>query len=143
MASQLPDDFVVTDEMKTWARESAPNCGVEDHEEFCDYWRGNGRPMKDWLATWRNWMRKANREKYRRPLRQQQFKTAHEKRKDSANDTRTLIQQAMDLVASRGGDSADNGLVYEAMQEIKARRYGAGAEGSMLRQDNPLFELES
>lgn len=59
--SRLPDDFAVTPEMATWARENAPSCGPVNHEAFCDYWRGvpgaKGRKV-DWEATWRNWMRR-------------------------------------------------------------------------------------
>jgi len=59
--TRLPNPFPVTDEMAAWAREKAPLCGPEDHEAFCDYWRSvpgaKGRKL-DWVATWRNWMRK-------------------------------------------------------------------------------------
>lgn len=61
--TRLPEDFPVTSEMAAWAREKAPTCGMSDHEEFCDYWRGvpgaKGRKL-DWEATWRNWMRRAH-----------------------------------------------------------------------------------
>jgi hypothetical protein len=47
--------------MAEWARDNAPSCGTRDHEAFCDYWRGipgaKGRKL-DWVATWRNWMRR-------------------------------------------------------------------------------------
>lgn len=60
--SRLPDDFAVTDEMRQWARAKVPAVPASEHERFCDYWRGQpgakGRKV-DWVATWRNWMRKA------------------------------------------------------------------------------------
>ncbi|GAA0975908.1 hypothetical protein Q7689_00555 [Nocardiopsis tropica] len=59
--TRLPDDFAVTDEMAAWAREKAPSCGSEDHAAFCDYWRakpGKDGRKTDWIATWRNWMRR-------------------------------------------------------------------------------------
>ncbi|MEV2277817.1 hypothetical protein AB0I72_19755 [Nocardiopsis sp. NPDC049922] len=59
--TRLPDDFAVTAEMAAWAREKAPTCGSEDHAAFCDYWRakpGKDGRKTDWVATWRNWMRK-------------------------------------------------------------------------------------
>jgi hypothetical protein len=28
------------------------------HEDFCLYWRGQGKPMADWEAVWLRWMRK-------------------------------------------------------------------------------------
>lgn len=64
----LPDDFTVTEEMAVWAREKAPSCGTADHEAFCDYWRGipgaKGRKL-DWVATWRNWMRREHERRAR------------------------------------------------------------------------------
>lgn len=60
-ASRLPDSFIVTAEMEEWARREAPNISVSRQtERFVDYWRGNGKTKVDWLATWRNWMRRAS-----------------------------------------------------------------------------------
>lgn len=39
------------------------------HLEFVDYWIGEGRTKADWLSTWRNWMRRANRDQAARPRR--------------------------------------------------------------------------
>lgn len=30
------------------------------HRKFIDHWKKTGKPMADWDATWRNWMRTAN-----------------------------------------------------------------------------------
>jgi hypothetical protein len=60
--TRLPDIFPVTDEMREWARKNAPDVAPTEHEKFCDYWRGvaGQRGVKlDWIATWRNWMRRA------------------------------------------------------------------------------------
>lgn len=67
---RLPDDFPVTDEMREWAREHAPTCGARDHEAFCDYWRGkSGKDATkvDWVATWRNWMRREHDRRQQNP----------------------------------------------------------------------------
>jgi hypothetical protein len=60
-ASRIPDGFVVTPEMRDWAREKIPGYDIDaETEVFIDYWRGRGdaRALKaDWAATWRNWMR--------------------------------------------------------------------------------------
>lgn len=56
---RLPDDFAVTDDMITWAREHTPLVGAAETATFIDHWRGNGITKADWTATWRNWMRKA------------------------------------------------------------------------------------
>lgn len=64
----LPEGFAVTEEMAAWAREKAPTCGTADHEAFCDYWRSTpgakGRKL-DWVATWRNWMRREHERRTR------------------------------------------------------------------------------
>lgn len=60
--TRIPDDFAVTDEMVAWARTETPLVGAKETAKFIDYWRGvsGQRGVKaDWVATWRNWMRKA------------------------------------------------------------------------------------
>jgi hypothetical protein len=61
--TRLPDDFTVTSEMKAWAQTNVPQlAGAGETDKFVDYWRSipgaKGRKT-DWVATWRNWMRKA------------------------------------------------------------------------------------
>lgn len=61
--TRIPDDFALTDAMRTWGRENFPDVdGERETEAFIDYWRGatGQRATKlDWQATWRNWIRKA------------------------------------------------------------------------------------
>lgn len=62
-ATRIPDDFAVTHEMVAWAGRETPLVdGRRETAKFIDYWRGkpgrNGTKL-DWVATWRNWMRKA------------------------------------------------------------------------------------
>lgn len=65
--TRLPDDFAVTPEMVEWARIEVPDVdGRYETAKFVDYWRGKSgqaATKKDWAATWRNWMRKANESK--------------------------------------------------------------------------------
>lgn len=60
---RLTRDFVVTDEMQSWAMEEWPQVNWSfETERFIDYWCGaaGARARKvDWQATWRNWIRKA------------------------------------------------------------------------------------
>jgi hypothetical protein len=60
-ATAIPEDFVVTDEMTNWA--FAEQFTYQDIEQqtalFRDHFTGNGKPMKDWSATWRAWMRRS------------------------------------------------------------------------------------
>lgn len=63
-AGRIPDDFTLTEELAQWGRENAPNVnGAYETAKFIDYWRaksGRDATKKDWVATWRNWIRKAN-----------------------------------------------------------------------------------
>jgi hypothetical protein len=68
--TRLPEGFAVSDEMREWAREHAPTCGMRDHEAFVDYWLSapgaKGRKL-DWVRTWRNWMRREHDRRAGRP----------------------------------------------------------------------------
>jgi len=63
--TRIPDDFAVTVEMAAWARHHAPHVdGRFETAQFCDYWRakaGRDATKLDWVATWRNWMRNAEK----------------------------------------------------------------------------------
>jgi hypothetical protein len=62
--TRLPDDFAVTADMVTWARQNHPHVnGAYETQKFVDYWRGrSGKDATkvDWIGTWRNWIRKAD-----------------------------------------------------------------------------------
>ena len=60
--SRIPNPFPVTPEMVEWARKEVPGL---DHravtDRFIDYWAaipGSKGVKLDWIATWRNWMRR-------------------------------------------------------------------------------------
>jgi hypothetical protein len=59
-ATRIPDDFTVTPDMATWARQKVPDVdGPRETEKFVNYWRaksGSSATKLDWPATWRNWM---------------------------------------------------------------------------------------
>lgn len=62
-ATKLPADWTIPDEWIDWAMGEWPNMPVtfarQQSLTFKDYWVGRGKSMVDWLATWRNWMRRA------------------------------------------------------------------------------------
>lgn len=65
IGSRLPADYQPTPSMIAWARQHAPSCGTADHESFVDYWLsvpGAKGVKRDWVATWRNWMRRNHAE---------------------------------------------------------------------------------
>lgn len=65
-ATRVPDPFPVTPDLVREGRRIAPLVDLEaEHEAFMDYWRGapGSRGTKlDWTGTWRNWMRRAQKD---------------------------------------------------------------------------------
>lgn len=58
-STQVPSNFSITDDMREWARANAPLVNLDAKlGEWIDYWTGVGKPQKDWVAVWRNGMRK-------------------------------------------------------------------------------------
>lgn len=60
--TRLPEPFMLTAEMRQWAVGEAPSVDVDaSTKRFVDYWRAEpgakGKKI-DWVATWRNWIRK-------------------------------------------------------------------------------------
>lgn len=63
---RCPADFVVTEDMRAWARDEASWVDVDaETAKLRDY--EFGKAKTDWQATWRNWIRKAAE---RRPQQQ-------------------------------------------------------------------------
>ena len=60
--ARIPSDFSISDDMRQWAREEVPLVDVDKKlAEFVDYWAavpGVKGVKLDWVATWRNGMRK-------------------------------------------------------------------------------------
>lgn len=55
---RCPADFQITQELRAWAATNAPDVNLErETESFRDWEFRTGR--RDWPATWRTWMRKA------------------------------------------------------------------------------------
>ncbi|MCP2076401.1 UNVERIFIED_ORG: hypothetical protein J2Y77_005837 [Pseudomonas lini] len=65
--ARLPEPFNVSVDMRKWAAERAPAVHlINETEKFVNYWRGNGGTKADWIATWRNWLLKAQEDANRR-----------------------------------------------------------------------------
>lgn len=66
-ATNTPDGFEITDDLKTWGKERGINLGVLENEteKFLDYHRAKGSTFKDWKAAWRKWMR--NHKEWNKP----------------------------------------------------------------------------
>lgn len=61
-ATRIPDPFHVTGAMREWAAAEVPGVDVDrSTRTFVDYWRGvsgSKATKRDWIATWRNWLRR-------------------------------------------------------------------------------------
>jgi len=64
---ELDTDFSITDEMRSWAKTDVPGVNVDfETANFKDYWQSAvNNKKKDWVATWRNWMRNEYKNKTR------------------------------------------------------------------------------
>lgn len=60
--TRIAEPFIVTVEMRQWAAAETPLVDVDRSTRmFVDYWRaatGAKATKRDWLATWRNWLRR-------------------------------------------------------------------------------------
>lgn len=125
--TRLPDNFLPSDEMIIWAKEHAPGVGWREHEKFLDYWRaqpGQRGVKLDWIATWRNWMRKAADDLIARTRpASAPPKLFEEMREDRAAEARTAAQVA-DELRERDPD-------LSVAAALKQARELLGAQGGM------------
>jgi hypothetical protein len=58
---KIPTEFTITPPMKSWLKKQDFKIKPEyETEKFIDHFVAKGEAKKDWVAAWRNWMRKAN-----------------------------------------------------------------------------------
>jgi hypothetical protein len=59
-ARQIPEDFKVTAVMREWAASQDLHVDLDlETARMIDHFKANGEPKADWIATWRNWIRRA------------------------------------------------------------------------------------
>ncbi|WP_402843733.1 hypothetical protein [Microbacterium sp. GXS0129] len=60
--TRIPEPFIVTSAMREWAASETPHADVDAcTRQFVDYWRaesGSRASKRDWVAAWRNWLRR-------------------------------------------------------------------------------------
>ena len=71
--TRVPESFPLTEPLLAWGREHAPAVeGRAETENWLDWHRAKGDTAKDWTASWRTWMRRAQHDAesrgYRAPL---------------------------------------------------------------------------
>ncbi len=71
--TRIPEPFILTADMRHWAATEAPAVDVDlATRMFVDHFRastGRNATKLDWLATWRNWIRRDQQTAARRPQR--------------------------------------------------------------------------
>jgi len=78
-ASEIPDDFSVTDDMRLWATEKHPAVDIDKATlNFVDYWKSKPKDNKqlDWTRTWQRWIRTTRPEAKPRVSREDENKKA-------------------------------------------------------------------
>lgn len=59
----MREDWQPTQKSLDWSVKAVPGVDVEyQTQRFINYWLSNGKRMKNWDATWRNWMLKQGKE---------------------------------------------------------------------------------
>jgi len=60
--TRLPPDWELPDDWLLWAKEHHPSVeACSEAEVFKDHWTAKGELRVSWLATWRNWIRRAEK----------------------------------------------------------------------------------
>lgn len=147
--TRVPEDFTPDAEMIEWARQNAPGIGWTEHEKFMDYWRakpGKDGVKLDWVATWRNWMRRAAEGAGRRPVSgppaARHGKPLHQKRAERSE----ALRMADALLEARGVDTeSEQGakLVFRLADEILAHPESVTSMNDLdIRMVQPYIEAE-
>ncbi|WP_447593584.1 DUF1376 domain-containing protein [Aquipseudomonas campi] len=90
----LPLPFMVTTEMLAWASDKAPDVNLDwELEQFLDYWKGNGKPMADWKATWQRWMRTSQARTVQRSARPGAGVSRQQQIEDANNEVVRQLQR--------------------------------------------------
>lgn len=88
--TSLPENWFLPKDWGDWALDQGLTADEirTEAECFADYWRSKGETRLDWLATWRNWIRR-KRTFDRKPI--QQKKTIFEQNMEASERAKKLI----------------------------------------------------
>lgn len=88
--TRLPENWFLPKEWGVWALEQGLTTDEIRIEADCfaDYWHSKGETRVDWLATWRNWVRR--KQTWRKPAQRNNLKTVE--------DLKTAAQEQADRV---------------------------------------------
>lgn len=99
---RIPEPFMLTKKMCDWSLEKAPAVNPRtETENFVDYWRGAGGAKADWEATWRTWMRKAQKDAERGAGRQAGGYKPFNKQAATEENNNRVVQEIIEREAAR------------------------------------------
>jgi hypothetical protein len=78
-ATQIPDDFAITEDMRNWATDKHPAVDIDTATlNFIDYWKSKPKDNKqlDWVRTWQRWIRTTKPSSAKRASREEENKKA-------------------------------------------------------------------
>lgn len=107
---KCPDDFLITDQMRDWAINEGLAVDLElETKVFKDHTFTSAK--SDWLATWRNWMRKAS--SFKNPI-------WHLKQPESfkEKDTKAARELYERVTGKQHPENAVKGLVVESKHDL-------------------------
>lgn len=163
--TRLPEDFVVSEQMRAWYRDNvgARINGAAEHEKFMDYWRAaaGAKGVKlDWPATWRNWMRTAMERAGTAPTSgapagaaaagKPRYPSAAERERARMESEQEILLAAEKHVEEHGGNPEDGAAVFAVVARIKSgelplagRTVMPYIEGEIVRQNGATREVTS
>ena len=113
--ARLAADWALPDDWLQWALGEFPNMprSYADAEaaKFKDYWISRGKPMVDWQATWRNWVRKAVDDRRAKQATRSPQSTTERRRADLAE---RMMADGYGQERERGADPQDGGRLHLA-----------------------------
>jgi hypothetical protein len=101
-ARSIPENWKPRPEEIEWCARAFPKLDWKDEaHRFVDYWTGTGKQMVDWNATFRNWLRNANkfavRDEGRRPaVKAASVNTSNRDKASRVGDRLNALRQERD-----------------------------------------------
>jgi hypothetical protein len=100
---RLPMDWKPDDVLTQWTRKEVPELDLDrELDRFRDYWRakaGAAGVKSDWIATWRNWIRRIADDRKRGSKPAQSRPSAHVARGPSLSDAERMNAEAERVLA--------------------------------------------
>lgn len=126
-ATRLADDWVLPQAWCDWALQARPDLTDDDvrkqAEVFADFWHakaGADAKKLDWLATWRNWIRRCE---IRKPFERQAYGAQlHSGETSYQRSMRERAQEAVPSIARQAPEASPADFFKSQAIEVAARR---------------------